>query len=210
MSLGRFLTLATLALCACRSSRHDEKYGKYDDQSTTAKSIDSHYGDAATRDAAATKEEMRTNMLQSTERDFVMQAVNGGKFEVESSQLALQKSVSGPHREFAQMMIEDHGRANRELEVLARNKGVMLTPDVDGELAHKLEELRQADGKEFERLYHDAQMKAHDDAVALFERAAKECTDPALKAFAQKTLPTLREHQRELQKTSIASSDERQ
>lgn len=195
MPLGRILTLTALALCACRShsERQGDSYGKHEQH---APMIDSHYGDAAPREASAPHAD--TAMVERDERDFVLQAANGGRFEVESSQLALQKSISGPHRDFAQMMVEDHGRANRELEVLARGMGISLPADVEGALAQKLEDLQEADGKEFEQRYHEAQLQAHEDAIALFERAARECEDPALKSFAQKQLPTLREHQREL------------
>ncbi len=41
-----------------------------------------------------------------------------------------------------------------------------------------------------------AQEKAHDEAVGLFRSAAKSVTDPGLKAFVEKTLPTIEEHQK--------------
>jgi putative membrane protein len=34
----------------------------------------------------------------------------------------------------------------------------------------------------------------HKDAVKAFEKAANEATDPEVKAFASKTLPTLKHH----------------
>lgn len=201
MPLVRIVTLTTLALCACRSNsdRDADSYGKHEQR---APMIDSQYGATTPREASAPHAD--TEMLQRDEQDFLMQAANGGRFEVESSQLALQKSISGPHRDFAQMMVEDHGRANRELEVLARSKGVPLPADVDGALAQQLEEMQAADGRDFERRYQEAQLQAHEDAIALFERAARECKDTALKSFAQKQLPTLRDHQRELQKLGVA------
>src|SRR5262249_50795902 len=154
--------------CACKSSKqHDEDYGKYDSTSATSKTIDSHYGEAKPRESSAPAPRDESKMMTQQEQDFVTKAANGGKFEVEASQIALQKTISGPHRDFAQMMVEDHGRANRELEVLARNKGLEVPAEVDAEHARKLEDLREVDGKDFEQRYHEMQIKAHEDAIAL-------------------------------------------
>ena len=49
-------------------------------------------------------------------------------------------------------------------------------------------------GAEFDRAYHAAQLTAHNEAVALFERASKNLDNAELKNFATETLPTLKDH----------------
>jgi putative membrane protein len=49
-------------------------------------------------------------------------------------------------------------------------------------------------GAEFDRKYMDEMVKDHEKDVAAFERESTKGSDPDLKAWAAKTLPTLREH----------------
>jgi putative membrane protein len=50
------------------------------------------------------------------------------------------------------------------------------------------------DGKDFDRTYDQIQLKAHQDAVALFEAYSKNGDNPELKSWAAATLPHLKEH----------------
>lgn len=50
-------------------------------------------------------------------------------------------------------------------------------------------------GADFDKAYAEQMVKDHDKTVALFEDAAKNAVDADLKAFANKTLPTLKAHQ---------------
>lgn len=136
--------------------------------------------------------------VAAADHDFVEKAAQGGMFEVESSQLALQKNITDEHRDFARMMIEDHGKANRKLSDLAQQVGCPVPKEMNREQRADLDDMRRLDGQEFERRYHATQVAAHDQAIELFERAARECEDKNLRAFANDTLPTLREHRRHL------------
>lgn len=56
-----------------------------------------------------------------------------------------------------------------------------------------------ASGTAFDRGFLDAQVKAHQEAIALFEKQANGNGDAELKAFAQKQLPGLRNHLKQAQ-----------
>jgi putative membrane protein len=49
-------------------------------------------------------------------------------------------------------------------------------------------------GADFDHAFMKHMVSDHQEAIALFEREAKDGKDPELKDFASKTLPTLREH----------------
>jgi putative membrane protein len=57
--------------------------------------------------------------LNSDDSDFLKKAAKGGMAEVELGKLALQKASSPDVKEFADLMIRDHTKANRELTALA-------------------------------------------------------------------------------------------
>ncbi len=137
-----------------------------------------------------------------SDKTFVEKAAVGGMFEVKSSQLAQQMASSPNVKTFAARMITDHQKANQELMALARQKGWQVPTALDQKHQEMLTQLRQGQGggtgpagDRFDRAYMEIQVKAHDKTVELFEKAAQECKDADLKAWAAKTLPTLKEHQ---------------
>lgn len=52
----------------------------------------------------------------------------------------------------------------------------------------------QSDVKSFDREYIKHMVDGHTKSVELFTRASKECKNEQLRAFAEKTLPTIKEH----------------
>src|SRR5262249_7235811 len=67
-------------------------------------------------------------MLSADDREFVMKAAEGGKAEVELGQLAVSKASNADVKQFAQRMVDDHGKANQELMQLAQTKGIAGMP----------------------------------------------------------------------------------
>lgn len=207
------ILLLALAVTACHTDRdrNDDQWpAKSTTASTTPSSMNSqnNYGQnnqyaaqnsgqyGRTTDAAAS--EPKTKALSTDDRQFVTKATQGGLFEVQSSKVALEKNVSGPTHDFAQMMVDDHGKANRDLDSLVHKKGGTTSDTLDREHQAKLDELSALNGKEFERKFHDEQVKAHDEAIRLFEKESKEADDPDMRAFANRLLPTLRAHRKHL------------
>ena len=143
---------------------------------------------------------MNSNTMSSTgngntavvQDNFWTKAAQGGMAEVELGKLALQKSTNADVKKFAQMMVTDHTKANDELKSLAAKKNVMLPIDLGG---HKstLDELNGKTGADFDKAYVEAMVDDHETDVKLFEDNTDN-SDPDIKAFAIKTLPTLKTH----------------
>ena len=124
--------------------------------------------------------------------EFVNQAATSGMFEIQSSELALDKSRDDRVREFAQHMVKDHTEASQKLKTAA---GSMTMPtSLDPEHAKMLQQLQQASGNDFTRNYVQMQFEGHQKAVTLFDGFAQNGDNPQLKQFAQETAPTLRNH----------------
>jgi putative membrane protein len=129
-----------------------------------------------------------------TDAEFVKMAASGGLFEVKSSELAKDQGQSAEVKRFADRMIKDHTKANKELETVAKKAGLEVPTKMTDEHAKLLDQVKAAKGSDFDRTYMTTQVKAHEEAVALFEAASKSVKNPDLKAFAAKTLPVIKEH----------------
>lgn len=127
---------------------------------------------------------------------FVNKAASGGMFEVESSKLAVDKAKRDDVKTFAQKMVTDHGKANADLQSMAQKAGVKVPDKMEPKHQAQLEKLGKTGTESFDKAYVDAQVEAHKEAVGLFQNYAKSGDQPDLKQFAEKTLPTLQEHQR--------------
>ena len=103
------------------------------------------------------------------EQEFAQKAAEGGLIEVQLGELAQQQAKDEQVILFGERMVQDHGRANEKL-------------------------MQQLLGAEFDEAYMDEMVEDHEKDVELFEQQAESGKDPDLRAFAEETLPTLREH----------------
>jgi putative membrane protein len=132
--------------------------------------------------------------LNQEDITFVKEAAIGGTAEVELSKLA-QKSENADVKSFADRMIRDHTAANQQLTTIATDLGVDMPKALDAEHERLRENVQILHGKAFDEQYMQAMVEDHNKAVALFQREGLVGQNAELKQFAQKTLPTLQEHQ---------------
>jgi putative membrane protein len=152
--------------------------------------------------AAVLADDTKRGDEKLTDQQFIAKATSGGMFEVKSSQLALQMGTSANVKRFAQQMVTDHTKANQELSALLARKGLQAPAAMDEKHLEMVNKLAKLQSNEFDKAYWDMQLKAHEKTVELFENAAKNLQDRDLKAWAAKTLPTLREHLQMAQRMS--------
>jgi len=149
-------------------------------------------GSAAQKGEANTKSNSANRM--GTDNPFVTKAANGGMAEVKLGTLATQKAANPDVKAFGQQMVDDHGKANDELKQLASSKGITLPTDIDAKEQAKYDRLSKLSGAEFDRAYMKEMVSDHHTDVAEFRRESQRGSDPDVKAWAAKTLPTLEHH----------------
>jgi putative membrane protein len=125
---------------------------------------------------------------------FMNDAAPGGLAEVELGKLAAQKAQSAEVKAFAQKMVEDHSKAGEELKQLASQKKVTLPTEILPKHKEIVEKLSKLSGADFDREYVKAMVADHEKDVTAFNSVAIGATDADVKAFAAKTLPTLKMH----------------
>jgi putative membrane protein len=126
-----------------------------------------------------------------TDADFVTKAATSGKAEVAIGKLGQEKGKNADTKKFADRVVTDHTKANDELMRAARDAGISISERPDDQSEH-VKHLR--DASNFDKAFADHMVKSHEKGVDLFTRASKELKNEKLRAFAAKTLPTLKEH----------------
>lgn len=128
--------------------------------------------------------------------DFAKKAGAAGAAEVEMGKLGAQKATNAEVKAFAQKMVTDHTKANKELMAAAKAKGLEVPTEpnmVHKGMKEKFE--RQGADADFNHDFMQQMVRDHEATVELFQKAANDTTlDPELRALAKKTLPTLQQH----------------
>jgi putative membrane protein len=130
---------------------------------------------------------------------FAVDAANGGMAEVAVAKVAETKALNQKVKDFAAMMVADHGKANDELMAIAKTKNITLPAAPSEDKQKELEDLSKKSASDFDKAYVDAMVDGHKKTISMFEDAAKNCKDADLKAFAAKTLPTIKGHLAEIE-----------
>ncbi|MDB5025613.1 MAG: hypothetical protein JWP78_3368 [Mucilaginibacter sp.] len=128
----------------------------------------------------------------TTAKHFIIVASIGNLQEASAGQLAAQKGKRPEVRSFGQMMVKDHGQAEQLLMQLAKTKGYNLPAAATDGIQPDLN-LKNA-GDNLDRLYVHAMVNGHRSTVQMFQTYATTGKDPDVRAFAQRTLPTLKAH----------------
>jgi len=138
--------------------------------------------------------EDRDKAGQPNDKAFVLKVSESDLAEINLGKLASKQASSAEVKKFAEKMVADHTKTSKELSKLADDKKFTVSQkmDADHEAVHA--KLSKLSGSEFDREYMKGQVKAHELAVALFEKQSKDGKDDELKKWAAKTLPDLKMH----------------
>jgi putative membrane protein len=152
--------------------------------------------------SATGQEETDTSLAA---QQFADAAASSNMFEIRSSELAIDRASNEDVKLFAQQMITDHTAASEKLMAAAQQDGITPSDQMAPHHQNMLDGLTSADGEASDAAYVEAQVAAHEEAVALFEAYVADGPEGALKAFATETLPTLILHHEHV--SALAGSD---
>ena len=125
---------------------------------------------------------------------FIEKAASSGLHEVHLGQLASDRASDPEVKKFGEMMVTDHGKANKELMAVAQQMGVKVPTQMNAEHQAEVTKFTGMKGQAFDQAYIKHMVDDHKKGVELFTKASETAKDSHLKSFAGKTLPTVREH----------------
>jgi len=163
----------------------------------TALAVSAMLGTSALAQTAGTTTAKR--LTAST--TFISKAAEGGMAEVELGKLAQQRGSNEAVKTFGKRMETDHSKINDELKTIAANKNVTWPTALNAKDQATMDRLSKLSGAEFDRAYMADMVRDHRADIAEFRREADHGTDPDVKNFAAKHLPTLQDHLRQAEDT---------
>jgi putative membrane protein len=163
----------------------------------------------------ATQTQGQKQKLSEKDKTFAKEAAMGGMAEVELGNVAQTNAQNDEVKQFGTRMVRDHSAANQQLTTILADKDVTVPTQLDEKHRKTLDKLSKMRGAEFDRAYMHEMVEDHDKDVKKFRQEAEHGKDADLKAFAQKTLPVLEQHQKlahEINKslTAVGSSGQAQ
>jgi putative membrane protein len=133
-------------------------------------------------------------MVGQTDLKFMNDTAQSGLMEVQAATLAQQKAQNDEVKRFAQQLLDDHNKANQELQALAKQKNVNLPADMGPKHQQHISRLQNLSDAQFDREWIKMQVDHHKKDVREFQRHVNRSMDSHVKAFAEKNLPTLQQH----------------
>jgi len=152
------------------------------------------------------KSATKSTMDPSVDHDFAAEAASGGMSEVKLGRLALQKGDSNAVKSFGERMITDRTKASDDLRQIAGEESIQLPEDMPKKEQALYDHLSKLQGVQFDRAYVQSMVKDHKKDVSAFEKETSSGSDPRLRDFANRTLPTLKDHLREAKEIEHAVS----
>ena len=138
-----------------------------------------------------------TPQNEAAATDFVPKAADSDLFEITAAKLAQTKSKNAAIKKFAAEMVKAHTKSTAALKKAIADSGrsdlstpTNLSPDMQA----KVDDLANADPKDFDQKYIDGQIEAHQAALDVMQRYAQDGDAPAIKAFAAAAAPVVQQH----------------
>ncbi|MDM0108873.1 DUF4142 domain-containing protein [Variovorax sp. J22R24] len=133
--------------------------------------------------------------LGKADRSFMTKAAGNGLYEIEAATLAARRA-SNPHvKSYAATLVRDHQQALEGLKRVAVEHNYPLPDHLAPDRRKMVERLDALSGKAFDRAFvRQVGIQGHEADIRLFQRADRATRTPDLKAWIEKTLPSLQDH----------------
>ena len=111
--------------------------------------------------------------LSGKDKSFVQDAYQDGLAEVQTAQLAQQKTANAEVKAFAEKLVSDHMSANNKLKSLADSKKVSLASDASLVAKGKAKMLDTKSAGAFDKAFIDHMISDHKKAIEVFRKGGQ-------------------------------------
>lgn len=126
-----------------------------------------------------------------TDEQFLQEALNYSSFQIIMGEMAVKQAAGGDFRKYGKDMAAAHGQIYRDLEKIAREKGIRLTAVLDPVRRNTVRYYSQEYGAAFDRNYISLMVDENRRDAVLFRHMEKNSGDAEIRRFAGRVAPNL-------------------
>ncbi len=190
--------VAALSLAACSKSPGTTADNVANSASATASNAASSAGAAMNKAEDATGAAVGAASANTVgphdTAAFVSNAAQSDMYEIQAAQIAEKRAKTKDIQAFAKMMVTDHTKSTAMMKPLIQAAGQTPPDKLDNRRQGFLDHLTQASDADFDKVYVDQQVAAHQETLDLMNGYAKDGSDAGLKGGAAKIAPTVQTH----------------
>jgi len=126
------------------------------------------------------------------QESFLQKTVRTHAFELQTSQLALERTNTPAVRTMAEQIIKDRSKAKDDLAVLLKSAGITEpSAALEPGQIQEIKLMQGAQNQDFDRIYINAMNNARADSIASYRSFAAAGSPSEVRGWAAKTLPSL-------------------
>jgi len=130
-----------------------------------------------------------------TDQQFIDLAAQTDMVEANLGQLAQTAASSQQVKDYAQTLVTDHTADFQQLHTLAQQASLTVPDAIDSEHDKAMiDPFQKLKGAAFDRRYTQDMIAGHTKVLAIYKKEAADAQNPAVRSYAQQTLPTLEKH----------------
>jgi putative membrane protein len=130
----------------------------------------------------------------AVDKAFVKKAMEGNLAEIQLGQLALQKSSDDQVKQFAQRMVDDHGKMQDQMKPAAEQMGVKVPDGPSKSQMKSMEKMKALSGDAFDQAYIKDMVKDHKKDDSEFKQEAQSTQNPQLKQMVMQSDQIIESH----------------
>ncbi len=119
-------------------------------------------------------------------------------FEITTGELAQQKGQNEQVKNLGEMFKTDHTQFDQSVQEVANQLGVELPAEPTADQQDVIDQLNNASGEEFDRLWVTSQLAGHVQAIQATQTEISQGSEQSVVQLAQTALPVLQAHYDEL------------
>jgi putative membrane protein len=139
------------------------------------------------------------NTGPAVDKAFVKKALEGNIGEIEMGKLALQKSNDDQVKQFAQRMVDDHGKMQDQLKPAAEQMGVKVPEGPSKGQMKSMDKMKALSGDAFDQAYIKDMVKDHKKDDSEFKQEAQSTQNPQLKQLVTESDQAIESHLQQIE-----------